>query len=242
MGVALTLTRQVCRSAAIAFIAVEITGCAARAASPHWNDKATLDEARASSIVGGFSAEDGRLYHQGLQHLVNAHEKIGGFTIRQVVDQEKAREGERARMRHQIAVEKSAREEQARKRREQALYEAAHHDYCADALKYEKIAASNGVSHSSAYGASIKGLAANERCDNETEQLVNKGYLLSMKAFAEHYLRDGDSRTDFNQANALLVECQTRPGLYGTRTGAGCETQEQYNIRAQTNWEIEENE
>lgn len=106
----------------------------------------------------------------------------------------------------------------------------------------EKISASSSSSHRTAYAAAVNGLAANEKCTDEDEHLIREGYLLSMKAFAEHYLSAGDSRTDFNQANVLLVECQTRPGLYGTRAGAGCETQEQYNIRAQTNWEMESNE
>jgi hypothetical protein len=59
-----------------------------------------------------------------------------------------------------------------------------------------------------------------------------------MKGLAEHHLSQGDSRTDLNQANTLLVECQTQPDLYGTKTGASCETQEQYNISAQTNWDM----
>jgi hypothetical protein len=164
---------------------------------------------------------------------------VGSFTIRQVVDQEQARETDRNIARAKIADAKAARAEEARKRREQAAYEAAHRDYCQDALRYEKTAAADGEPHRAAYNAAVAGLAANDKCDDETAHLVNEGYLLSMKGFAEHYLSVGDSRTDFNQANALLVECQTRPGLYGTRTGAGCETQEQYNIRAQTNWDVE---
>jgi hypothetical protein len=207
--------------------------------SPHWRDKATLNERVASSKVGGFNPDESRLYHGGIQHFVNAHINVGSFTIRQIVDQEQARETSRSQARQRLSDAKAAREEQERKRRERLAYEAAHHDYCKDALRYEKAAASDGASHRAAYSAAVAGLAANQKCDDETRHLVNEGYLLSMKAFAEHYLSAGDSRTDFNQANALLVQCQTHPGLYGTHTGAGCETQEQYNIRVQTNWDIE---
>ena len=89
------------------------------------------------------------------------------------------------------------------------------------------------------YSAAVSGLTANESCGNEDVRLVNEGYLLSMKAFAEHYTRGDDEwHTDFNQANQLLVECQTKPGLYGTRIAAECETQEHYNISAETDWDI----
>jgi hypothetical protein len=76
-------------------------------------------------------------------------------------------------------------------------------------------------------------------CGNDDDNLLNKAYLMSFKALSEHYLSSGDSATDLNQANALLVECQTHPGFYGTHTGAQCETQENNNIRTQTNWEMQ---
>jgi hypothetical protein len=104
------------------------------------------------------------------------------------------------------------------------------------------MAASSDVSHAGAYADAVKGLAVNEQCDDDDQQVINKGYLLSMKAFAEHYLPNGDAGTDFNQANSLLVECQTRPGIYGTHTGAECETQEKNNISQETNWELEKAE
>jgi hypothetical protein len=115
----------------------------------------------------------------------------------------------------------------------------ASHDYCDEALAHERTAASDGISHQAAYNAAVAGLADNEHCSNDDQHLINEGYLLSMKGMAEHYLKDGDSQTDLNQANALLVECQTRPGIYGTHTGAACETQEMNNIKAPTNWEME---
>lgn len=118
----------------------------------------------------------------------------------------------------------------------------AAHDYCADATSdsNKAVAHEKAGDHSASYAAAVAGLAANERCDDDDEHIVNEGYLLSDKAFAEHYLPQGDWRTDFNQANALLVECQTRPALYGTHEGAGCETQENYNIRQTTDWEMGE--
>lgn len=226
-------------------LCVALVACAEQPtapASPHWHDRATLNERKAAAAVGGFNSDESRLYHEGVQHLVNAHKKLGAFTIRQVVDLGQAGENARNEVRRKIAAAKAADEQRAQQRREQAAYEAAHHDYCKDALNDEKTAASDGVSHQAAYNAAVAGLAANENCDDEDAHLVNKAYLLSMKGLAEHYLSEGDSQTDLNQANALLVQCQTTPGLYGTHTGASCETQEQYNIHASTNWEIESNE
>jgi hypothetical protein len=89
------------------------------------------------------------------------------------------------------------------------------------------------------YDSAISGLIWLDRCDGDDDQkTVMKGYLLSMKAYAEHDLGEGDYQTDFNEANQLLVECQTTPGIYGTHEAAECETQENYNIRATTNWEM----
>ena len=216
-----------------------VVGCAAAPPSPHWRDKATLNERAAAASVGGFNDDEARLYHGGVQHLVNAHKNVGSFTIRQVVDQEQARESSRSKARQRIDDAKTAREEAAKKRREQAAYEAAHHNYCKDADRYERIAASSGISNSRQYAAAVSGLAANARCDDEVDHLLNDGYLLSMKAMAEHHLSQGDWRTDFNQANQLLVQCQTKPGLYGTRIAAQCQTQEHYNISAETHWDME---
>lgn len=97
----------------------------------------------------------------------------------------------------------------------------------------------NSDAYQSAYKNANSGLTYAENCDDETDQLVDKAYLLTIRGFAEHDLTVGDSRTDLNQANTLLVECQTKPGLYGTKQGAECETQEQNNIRAQTNWDLD---
>jgi hypothetical protein len=215
---------------------------ASESPSPHLHDKATVSERAASSDVGGFNDDETRLYHLGMLHITKAHGKPGSFTIRQVVDQEQGRENARSAERQRLADAQAAAEQKARERQERVAYEAAHHDYCGDAMNDEHIASSSSSSHQTAYDASVKGLAANDQCTDEDSHLGDEGYLLSMKALAEHYFSGGDARTDFNQANALLVECQTRPRLYGTRVGASCETQEQNNIQAQTNWEMESNE
>ena len=114
-------------------------------------------------------------------------------------------------------------------------------DYCKQADDLER-KASKATDHSTMYALAVKGLAVNARCDDDHDQMVNKAFMLSFKAYAEHYLPHGDSRTDFNQANQLLVECQTTPGIYGTHLAAQCETQEQNNIKTTTNWDIYDNQ
>ena len=121
-----------------------------------------------------------------------------------------------------------------------ATSEPASRDYCAEALALERTASSKSVSNREGYKAAVDGLAKNEQCTDHNQHLVNEGYLLSVKGLREHYLPEGDSQTDLNQANALLVECQTTPGLYGTHIGAACETQEMKNIKATTNWQIDD--
>ncbi len=114
-------------------------------------------------------------------------------------------------------------------------------DDCALALASENasVAALNRDDYQTAYHYAQKGLAQNLGCSDDNDRLVNHAYLLSMRGLAEHHLSVGDSRTDLNQANALLVQCETAPGLYGTHTGAQCETQEQNNIQTTTGWEME---
>lgn len=113
-------------------------------------------------------------------------------------------------------------------------------NYCGKATAYERQASSDLDSRDfrGAYHNSASGLSLNASCSDETDRLVNRAYLLSMKGLAEHYISVGDSRTDLNEANMLLVQCQTRPGLYGTHEGAECETQENNNIRSQSNWDL----
>jgi hypothetical protein len=91
-----------------------------------------------------------------------------------------------------------------------------------------------------AYDAAVSGLHYTDLCDVPIVKMVDGGYLLSTKALTEHDLGSGDWRTDYNQANALLVECQTTPGIYGTHGGAQCETQEHNNIAWETHWDMEQ--
>jgi hypothetical protein len=58
--------------------------------------KAIADEVEASKLVGGFTDEGRALYHRGLQHIANAHQPVGQFTIRQVIEQEMTREKQRS--------------------------------------------------------------------------------------------------------------------------------------------------
>jgi hypothetical protein len=112
---------------------------------------------------------------------------------------------------------------------------------CTTADQRERQAADyiNNDEYQKTYDTAISGLHYVTLCGNDDDNLLNKGYLLSFKALAEHHLSSGDSATDLNEANAVLVECQTHPGFYGTHVGAQCETQENNNIRIQTNWEME---
>jgi hypothetical protein len=197
----------------------------------HWSDKAPSSPRAAEKRVGGFTADERAAYKRGLAHIANTHQAAGSFTIAQVVDQEGGRERQRveaAQHQRDLAAAERARREEAER----------NHDYCADADKAERAAADAPVGRRQ-YQISVAGLAANERCSNDINQLINKGYLLSFKAMSEHAIGVGDWRTDFNQANQLLVTCQTTPGLYGTKVAAQCETQEGYNIRASTQWEMD---
>lgn len=112
-------------------------------------------------------------------------------------------------------------------------------DFCTEAMALEtrSIVAMKAGRWAAGYTLVQKGLIAERSCGSPTRSMIGKGYLLSMRAFAEHRLPYGDSQTDLNQAEQLLEECQTTPGIYGTHRAAECESQEQDDIRAQTNWE-----
>jgi hypothetical protein len=110
----------------------------------------------------------------------------------------------------------------------------------AEMIEHQAASAINSNEYQRTYDLATKGLAIVDQCTNDDDVLLNKAYLLSFKGLAEHSLPEGDSRTDLNQANQLLVECQTNPDFYGTHTAAQCKTQEQYNIQAQTNWDIQQ--
>ena len=113
---------------------------------------------------------------------------------------------------------------------------------CQTADQRERQAAGylNKDEYQKTYDTVVSGLHYVSLCGDDDDNLLNKGYLLSFKALAEHHLSSGDSATDLNEADTLLVECQTHPGFYGTHIGAQCETQENNNIQTQTNWEMEQ--
>lgn len=100
---------------------------------------------------------------------------------------------------------------------------------CFQALTYEKTAASDSVTRQASYDAAIAGLAANQRCTDPQMKLVNEGYLLSMRASAEHELKVGNWQRDLTRANMLLTQCGNWPGLRNTKAGTDCLTQRQYN-------------
>jgi hypothetical protein len=114
-------------------------------------------------------------------------------------------------------------------------------DWCGRASDMQNVAVKEIESgaYRSAYDDAVKGLADNADCDDDTTAMVTRGYLLSSKGLAEHYLSVGDSKTDLNEANMLLEKCQTDPSLYGTHIAAGCETEQQNNIGTMTNWETQ---
>ena len=115
-------------------------------------------------------------------------------------------------------------------------------DSCDVATSREQAAvhAVNNGQFQKAFDLAASGLHYNDSCDDSNDQLVNKGYLMTMRAISERHLRSGDWKTDLNEANAALVSCQTTPGLYGTHVGAQCETQEKNNIEDETNWEMQD--
>jgi hypothetical protein len=62
---------------------------------PHWNDKALASARAAEKRAGGFNASDRAAYKRGLQHIINAHQRVGAFTIAELVDDEYRRENAR---------------------------------------------------------------------------------------------------------------------------------------------------
>lgn len=113
-------------------------------------------------------------------------------------------------------------------------------NYCGRAHQYQVTATSdfNANEYSGAYHNAVSGLSINDSCAEENDHLTNAAYLLTVKALAEHHLSVGDSRTDLNQADMLLEQCITKPGLYATQIGAGCETQQHINTGYETNWDL----
>ena len=102
-------------------------------------------------------------------------------------------------------------------------------DPCLQALAFEKTAAIDSNSAQARYDSAVAGLTANTRCTDHQMQLVNEGYLLSMRAAAAHDLRIGDWQRDMTRANALLTQCTGYPGIARTRVADDCRTQMQNN-------------
>ena len=102
---------------------------------------------------------------------------------------------------------------------------------CAQALAYEKTAASDSVSTQARYDSAVAGLSANQGCRDAQMHLVNEAYLLSMRAPAEHDLKIGNWRQDITRADMLLLQCTNWPGLKGTKAGIDCGTQRRYNAQ-----------
>jgi hypothetical protein len=95
---------------------IAIAGCG----SNGWNTKATLDQPAASKRVGGFNDKDATLYRNGVQHIINRHQNIGAFTIGQVVDQERGREAQRAKIQVVLAAQRASAALRQREQREAA--------------------------------------------------------------------------------------------------------------------------
>jgi|SRR5947209_3303312 len=106
--VAVTTTSA--RLLAIPLVAA-LVACASGAG---WSGKALANEGTASARVGGFSDADKHLYHRGLQHIGNVHQRVGAFTIGQVVDQEREREAQRAKVTEEARIKREAATARAR--------------------------------------------------------------------------------------------------------------------------------
>lgn len=74
-----------------------------------WSGKAVPSVQATSRLVGGFSDEQRKLYILGIQHVLNAHQRIGTFTIQQVIQEERGREQQR-----QAVADRARRAAQAR--------------------------------------------------------------------------------------------------------------------------------
>jgi hypothetical protein len=159
---------------------------------------------------------------------------------------EKRRQEALAKQRAQLALQQEQRRSEAAAAAAQREhdYRVAHACDISNSEERKAMTAVDAGDYRSAYAIAQSGLSHLDLCqDDDTVKNIDRGWLLSAAGFAAHGIgRSEEARTDFNQANQLLVECQTTPGIYGTRAAANCETQEQYNIRAQTNWDLEDAE
>lgn len=93
----------------LAVAAFALAMIAASCGSDGWQTKATLSANDAAARIGAMGMDDRRLYVQGVQHILNQHQRIGSFTIGQVVDQERNREQARADVsEHQYDAQRTA--------------------------------------------------------------------------------------------------------------------------------------
>ncbi|MDB5072873.1 MAG: hypothetical protein JWM87_3984 [Candidatus Eremiobacteraeota bacterium] len=121
-----------------------------------WDHKAVTSERQAGKLIGGWPDNLTRKqYHQGLLHIRNEHQKIGSFTIGQVVDQERSREQDRATFAKQ--------QREAAKARAQTVEEARYQRGTPDCLVMDK---SSLHTESGEYTWYINGRITN-KCDRD---------------------------------------------------------------------------
>lgn len=105
-------------------------------------------------------------------------------------------------------------------------------DPCAQAQQAENSASDalseqtvDPVHTQAAYKSANDGLAANARCRSPQMQLVTQGYLLSLKAEAEHDLNIAGWDHTFQQADDLLGRCSTTLRSLPDNVARNCATQ-----------------
>ena len=79
----------------------------ARPVSPGWHHKALASARDAERLVGGFDASERALYKNGIRHILNVRGRVGGYTIGQVIADERQRAQVRANaagIERQVAV------------------------------------------------------------------------------------------------------------------------------------------
>lgn len=194
---------------------IAFVGCGSKG----WGTKATLNERAASDRVGGFSPNDARLYHIGVQHVINKHQRIGRFTIGQIVDEERSRETQRSEIAQKA---RNAQLERAEKRRA-AIASAAKvstYAHSISLLLQLDYAASREIKDQAA-SYSMSGVYSVAEQTIEGVQMAQGGLREKMPAgfdrtqeAAEAYM--GDMRTRY-QATANLANDPTPKNSYAFR-------------------------
>jgi Tfp pilus assembly major pilin PilA len=196
-------------------------------------------------------ADEARATAQGKQAAWQAHRKRlawdkahpAEIARRKALALERQRQQEAAQDAERRKVQEQQRIADAQEAQRQAQ-EAKEAHPCDTAFDIERTAADaiRANEYQKTYDLTISGLHYAGECDDNNSQVVLNGYLLSFKALAEHNLSSGDSATDMNQAETLLAECQSLPGIYGTHEGAQCESQEEADISTKQYWEMQQYE